>query len=79
MVGADREGGSVSGLRRRRLAAITIEPNELEHPENRRWLIEALTMIACELEKGEHRTSLVLEVLESEARYQTRQAVEVTP
>ena len=54
------------------MATIKLDPDMLELPSNRAWLIQALNMIICELEKGEHRSSLVLEIFESEAVYQSR-------
>ena len=51
---------------------VTLDPLELEAPENLQWLCDALLTIVCELHKGEHRTSTVLAIFECEDRYQER-------
>lgn len=45
----------------KRIATIRIH-HEVIQPSDWKWLAMALSTIACEIEKGEHRDSLVLAI-----------------
>lgn len=62
-------------MRRRTMATIKLDPEMVDKPENRAWLVKSLKMIIDELNDGQHRTSLVLEIFESDAQYERRRAL----